>query len=161
MEQGRTILGLLQQRLELVQKLEELLKFQQKALIESDQENITNFAEKQVECLEKIQQLHEQWLEEVNGIKTELNLPRATTSQALEMVFTESEKQEWEETVQAYQEAVSRVEELKQNNTLLIHNALSLVRSTLQQLQGQPAGLAVYNPFRKAEQGHILVNKKM
>lgn len=161
MEHGSTLLQLFQQRLEYLQKLEELLKLQQKALIDSDQEGITQYAEKQVDCLENIQKVHQAWRESFTRIKAELNLSSATSEQLLEMILTPTERKKWEQMVGEYKVVAQRIEELKQNNTLLIHNALSLVRSTLQQLQGQPAGLAVYHPYRKPEQGHILVNKKM
>lgn len=161
MEHGKVVLKLFTYRLDLLKELERLLGTQQLALVAGDSDQITDSAEKQIECMEKIQSVEVEWRKTVQELKKTLKMPESSFKDLIAAALSKSENEIFERRRAEFLKVAEKVNELKRNNTLLIHNALSLVRSTLKHLQkGQP-GDVVYNPYRKPGQGHILLDKKM
>jgi len=161
MEQGKVVLQLLQDRIREFNQLKELLLQQQRALVSVDTEKVTCFAELQINCMERIQALEARWREIVEKVKLSNNISGNTSDLIVALGLNDHDSTLAFAYLDQLKKTTREIMVVKKNNSLLIHNSLSLVRSTLNQLQGEPKSAALYNPFRKPAQQHILLNKKL
>ncbi|MEJ2635662.1 MAG: flagellar export chaperone FlgN [Calditrichia bacterium] len=161
MEQGKLVLHLLKERIKLLSELKNLLMQQQKVLVTSDTEQITYFAELQVKCMENIQTLEEELRGIISEVKVAHNLKSHTIDQAISMILDETGNNFYFAYRDQLRKLASEIEVIKKNNTLLIHNALGLVQSTLKHLHGGRLPDAVYHPGKKQAMGHLLLNKTL
>ncbi|GAB4380482.1 MAG: hypothetical protein Kow0042_30580 [Calditrichia bacterium] len=161
MEQGKVILNLLNERIENFTNLKDLLLRQQKALVEADTSRITHFAEMQLTCLEKIQRTEKEWVALLNRVKAERHLETLTTDHLVALDLDDHQSSLVFAYLDQVKKLVKEIEIIRHNNTLLIHNSLALVKSTMEQLQYGPDARAVYHPHRKSLSRHLLLNKKM
>lgn len=161
MEQGKVVLQLLQNRIKEFNQLKDLLLQQQRALVAVDTEKVTGLAELQVNCMEKIQSLEMRWREVVEQVKQANNISGSSPDLIVSLGLNDHDSTLAIAYLEQLKKVIRELAVVKKNNSLLIHNSLSLVRSTLNQLQGEPKSTALYNPFRKAAQQHILLNKKL
>ncbi len=160
MEQGNVFLQMLQKRIELLSHLKGLLLQQQRALVEGDTDRITSFSELQIECMEEIQTLEMAWRKMVQEIKTGHDAAM-TTEQAVSLILEDSEIDQFLALGSQVKSLVSEINMIKKNNTMLINNSLTLVRSTMRYLRGEKPTDSFYHPNRKAAAGHIVLNRKL
>lgn len=161
MVQGQDVIQLLQSRIQLFSRLKALLLEQQKSLIGTDTDQITHFAELQVNCIEEIQEQGSRLVNFLQEVRERYQLSGTSDKQVILLMVGESKAQTVRELFNQLEELVQEIERIKRNNTLLIHNSLLLVRSIMQQLQGNGLGDAFYHPHRKPINGHALLNKKL
>ncbi len=161
MIKGQDVIQLLQSRIQLFSRLRELLLEQQKSLIGTDTDQITHYAELQVNCIEEIQEQGNRLRELLNKVRERYQLSGTSDKQVIFWMVGESQADRIQGYFDQLKELAGEINRIKRNNTLLIHNSLVLVRSIMQQLNGSGMGDAFYHPHRKPVNGYALLNKKL
>ncbi len=161
MEHGKVILQKLQDRLNLLTELKKLMLQQQRALVSTNTEQIDHFSEMQVDCMSKLQEVESQWQELIRSAAKTHNVQTNSTEQIIQLILDDSNLNLALGYLEKIKQLVSQIETVKQNNTLLIHNSLALVRSTLNHLQRGQKSDAVYHPKRKQAMSNVLFNQKL
>ena len=161
MAQGKIVLELLQERIKNLDLLKDLLLQQQRALVATNADEVTHFAEMQVNCMEKIQSLENKWKELVDVVRTEKQLASVSSDFMISLYLDGDESVLAMAYLERVKKTVLEIENVKRNNAMLLNNSLSLVKSTLRNLQGDFPAASIYNPFRRQEHGHVLLNKKL
>ena len=161
MEQGKFVLPLIKDRIKSFTQLKDLLLQQQKALVNSDTDQITISSELQIDCMEKIQELENKWQKLIIDIKSRHNLQTAEADYVISLALNDEDSDRVFAYLGQIKRLIGEIETTKRNNTLLINNSLSIIRSTIKHLQGDRAVDAVYHPFRKQINNYALLNKKL
>jgi len=161
MAQGQDVIQLLQSRIQLFSRLKDLLLEQQKSLIGTDTDQITHFAELQVNCIEEIQKQGSRLRDLLKEVRERYQLSGTSDKQVIFWMVGKSQTEQVRGLFKQLEELAKEIDQIKRNNTLLIHNSLVLVRSIMQQLNGNGIGDAFYHPHRKPVNGYALLNKKL
>ncbi len=161
MSQGRTILAILQKRVDALHALKESLTHQQTALLENRPDLLDGINARQVELMEAIQEVELEWAKIKKQLQGKPPLPSVDPDFAFLQHLDDDELLHFEQLKTQLLALGEEIQRLKENNQALIENSLGFVRAVLRTLDTGLNKEAVYRPGKRPRQRHLVVDRTL
>ncbi len=161
MSQGRTILELMEKRVQALHTLKTLLLQQQTALLENQPDQLDAINEQQVEHMEQLQALEVEWSRLKKQLTNALPAPSVDPDYPFLQVLTDEQLMTFEQLRVKVLALGEEIQRIKENNQALIENSLGFVRAVLRTLDTGIDQEAVYRPGKRPRQRNIVVDKTL